>query len=83
MTEYRTDCDGWAAVWRLDHTCIRMIRIGTSTPGRTPLISVHFPAVATDLVTAREQFPSLSRLWDAVRQDYWRHLPEALARRAS
>ncbi|WP_330252646.1 hypothetical protein OG874_42455 [Nocardia sp. NBC_00565] len=35
------------------------------------LISVTTPATAPDLVQMREQFPKLSRLWDAIRHEYW------------
>ena len=36
-----------------------------------PLISISTPAAAPDLVQMREQFPKLSRLWDAIRHEYW------------
>ncbi|MFD4407629.1 hypothetical protein ACFWPH_33170 [Nocardia sp. NPDC058499] len=74
MTEYRTECDGWAAVWRMDHARIHMMHVGAAGPGRPPLMEVDAPAAAPDLVIARELFPSLTRLWDAVRSDYWRHI---------
>ncbi|MBF6202121.1 hypothetical protein [Nocardia cyriacigeorgica] len=74
MTEYRTECDGWAAVWRMDQARIQMMHVGATVPGRPPLMAVDAPAAAPDLVIARELFPGLSRLWDAVRNDYWRHI---------
>lgn len=74
MTEYRTECDGWTAVWRMDHARIRLMRVGASLPGRPPVLVADASTAAPDLVIAREQFPNLSRLWDAVRHDYWHHL---------
>lgn len=74
MTEHRTECDGWAAVWLLDHARIRMMRVGATLGGQPPLLMVDAPAAAPDLVTAREQFPRLTGLWDAVRRDYWHHV---------
>lgn len=74
MTEYRTECDGWMVVWQMDHACIRLMCVAATVPGRLPLLMAEAPAAAPDLVIAREQFPNLTRLWDAVRHDYWRHL---------
>ncbi|NKY53939.1 hypothetical protein [Nocardia vermiculata] len=79
MTEYRTECDGWAAVWRMDHTRIRMMHVSAPLTGQPPLMAVDIPAAAPDLVIVRERFPNLSRLWDAVRHDYWCHLAEPKA----
>lgn len=83
MTEYRTECDGWVAAWRPEHTCIRMMHVSTTTSRRAPLMAVDTPAAAPDLVIAREQFPNLARLWDAVRHDYWRHLVGPTAGRST
>ncbi|WP_280426375.1 hypothetical protein [Nocardia carnea] len=74
MTEYRTECGGWAAVWRVDRARIYLMHVAATMPGRPPVVAIDAPAAAPDLVSAREQFPSLARLWDAVRHDYWRHL---------
>ncbi|WP_028478914.1 hypothetical protein [Nocardia sp. CNY236] len=73
MIEYRTECDGWTAVWRWDNARIRIMRVATTAPG-PPLIAIDTPTAAPDLVTSRERFPKLDRLWDAVRRDYWRHV---------
>ena len=74
MTEHRTEFDGWAAVWLLDHARIRMMRVDATIGGQPPLLVVDVPTTAPDLVTARERFPRLTGLWDAVRRDYWDHL---------
>jgi hypothetical protein len=73
MSEHRTEVDGWIAEWRLDHHHIRMMLVcNTSQP--QPLLSVTIPAAAPDLAYLREQYPHLSRLWDAIRHQYWAHL---------
>ena len=74
MTEDRTECDGWTAIWRIDHARIRMMHVATTTPGPRPLLTADTPTTAPDLVIAREQFPNLAHLWDAVRAEYWRRL---------
>ncbi|WP_157124183.1 hypothetical protein [Nocardia pseudovaccinii] len=62
--------DSWLAVWRLDQHRIRIMLVHNLFESKT-LISVRNPAAAPDLVQMREQFPKLSRLWDAVRHEYW------------
>jgi hypothetical protein len=70
MSEHRTEVDGWQAIWLLDRQCIRMMLVCNIFES-TPLMSSPSPAAAPDLVQMREQFPKLSRLWDAVRHEYW------------
>jgi hypothetical protein len=70
MSEYRTEVDGWQAIWRLDHQYIRMMQVRNISESE-PLMSADTPAAAPDLAQMREQFPKLSRLWDAVRHEYW------------
>lgn len=36
-----------------------------------PLLNVDVTAAAPDLADVREKYPNLSRLWDAVRHEYW------------
>ncbi|RJO76969.1 hypothetical protein D5S18_12245 [Nocardia panacis] len=69
-SEHRTEVDGWQAVWQLDHHCIRMMLVGKVSDA-TPLMSVAVPTAAPDLAQMRERFPKLSRLWEAVRHEYW------------
>jgi hypothetical protein len=38
------------------------------------LFSAAALAAAPDLAEMRERFPKLSRLWDAIRQEYWAEL---------
>lgn len=70
MSEHRTEVDGWQAIWRLDRHRIRMMLVRNASDS-LPLMSVTNPAAAPDLAQMREQFPQLSRLWDAVRHEYW------------
>ncbi len=70
MSEQYTERDGWAARWRLDKHYIRIMVVRrVSDP--EPLVSATGPASAPDLAEMRERFPNLSRLWDAIRQEYW------------
>ncbi|MBF6097791.1 hypothetical protein IU510_06830 [Nocardia cyriacigeorgica] len=71
MSEHRSECGGWWAVWRLDRAGIRIMRVDARTPGIPPLLAVDIPTSAPDLASMRERFPDLSPLWDAVRRDYW------------
>jgi hypothetical protein len=73
MSEHRTEVDGWFAEWRLDHHHIRMMLV-CNTSDSKPLLSVTVPAAAPDLAQLREWYPQLSRLWDAIRHQYWAHL---------
>lgn len=66
--EYRTEVDGATAEWRVDHDCIRITLVRSGT--EKPLVSCT-AASAPDLVQMREQFPELSRLWNAIRHEYW------------
>ncbi|WP_433680075.1 hypothetical protein [Nocardia sp. CA-119907] len=70
MSEHRTEVDGWQAIWRLDRQHIRMMLVRNASESQ-PLMSVSTVAAAPDLAQMREQFPRLSRLWDAVRHEYW------------
>ncbi|MEV5834187.1 hypothetical protein [Nocardia sp. NPDC052112] len=70
MSEHRTEVGGWQAIWRLDRHRIRMMLVRNVSES-LPLMSVTTAAAAPDLAQMREQFPRLSRLWDAVRQEYW------------
>ncbi|WP_433683866.1 hypothetical protein [Nocardia sp. CA-119907] len=72
MGEHRTEVDGWLAVWRIDRHRIRMMLVRNLASAET-LASFH-PARCPDLAQMRERFPKLSRLWDAVRHEYWTEL---------
>lgn len=39
-----------------------------------PLLHTEFVTAAPDLAEARERFPGLSPLWDAIRREYWSEL---------
>ncbi|MBB5916935.1 hypothetical protein BJY24_005847 [Nocardia transvalensis] len=65
-----TEIDGWQAVWRLEQHSIRMMLVHNVSDALT-LMAATTPAVAPDLAHMREQFPRLTRLWDAVRHEYW------------
>ncbi|MFJ1457086.1 hypothetical protein [Nocardia sp. N2S4-5] len=70
MSDRRTEVDGWQAIWRIDRHRIRMLLVRNLSESQ-PLLSVPAPATAPDLVQMREQFPERSRLWDAIRHEYW------------
>ncbi|WP_329408636.1 hypothetical protein OG563_40605 [Nocardia vinacea] len=70
MSEHHTEVDDWQAIWRLEHHGIRIMLVRNVFES-SPLMSVTAPTSAPDLAQMREQFPKLSRLWDAIRHEYW------------
>ncbi|MBY8862250.1 hypothetical protein K7711_37655 [Nocardia sp. CA2R105] len=84
----RTEVDGMQVTWRLiQHHTIAIMAVNHACDGR-PVASFapdHFP----DLARARELFPELTNLWDAVRHEFWTELippqpqPESRSRRRS
>ena len=64
-----TECDGVAANWTLNRHTI-LINGVYDTTENVPVVSLDDGA-CPDLVDARSQWPQLTRLWDAVRHDYW------------
>ncbi|MFI6366385.1 hypothetical protein ACIBG0_26955 [Nocardia sp. NPDC050630] len=70
---HRTEIDGVQATWRLNH--LRQVEIMNVHNTSEPLPIVTFgPSSYPDLARAREQWPKLARLWDAVRHDMWTEL---------
>ncbi|MEV2219407.1 hypothetical protein AB0E01_05960 [Nocardia vinacea] len=68
----RTESEGLQAIWRLDGHRATIIRVhGTS--GEETVVSFD-PGPYPDLAEARERFPRLTELWDAVRHEYWAEL---------
>lgn len=67
MDEYRTEVDGWLAEWRIDHHRIRIMLVCNGSDSKPLVCSTSAP----DLAQMRELFPKLSRLWDAIRHEYW------------
>jgi hypothetical protein len=65
----RSEVDGVQASWRLDHHRIVIVSVDTATGGHPPVALA--PGDRPDLVQARERWPQLTRLWDAVRHDFW------------
>ncbi|MFQ6230945.1 hypothetical protein [Nocardia sp. NPDC002869] len=64
-----TECDGRLAVWRLDREAIQIVEV-RDTSG----VGVPLPAhTCTDLADMRERFPEYTRLWDAIRHEFWTH----------
>ncbi|GAB2704931.1 hypothetical protein [Nocardia thraciensis] len=62
---YRTEVDGMEAQWRFDQEGVGIMNVRNMIDGT-------LRTVGTDLAQARERLPELSRLWDAVRRDFWR-----------
>lgn len=73
MSEYHTEVDDWQAIWRIDQRCIRILLVHNILESTT-LMSAPTSDTAPDLVQMRERFPKLSRLWDAIRHEYWSEL---------
>ncbi|MBO0882496.1 MAG: hypothetical protein J2P17_19620, partial [Mycobacterium sp.] len=67
--KFVTECDGFEASWTLMRHDIRIKGV-FDTSENLPVMSLgHGPF--PDLVEARDRWPRLTRLWDAVRHDYW------------
>jgi hypothetical protein len=73
MDEVRTEADGLGVTWRVlqDHLISIIAVHSASDPA--PIVSFG-PDAYPDLVQARELLPELTRLWDAVRHDFWAKL---------
>lgn len=72
---YRTEIDGMQATWRLDHHRILIVSVNDAT-GSSSLV-VLGSGDNPDLVQARERWPQLTTLWDAIRHDFWAELTTA------
>ncbi|MFI6957073.1 hypothetical protein ACIBJI_26860 [Nocardia sp. NPDC050408] len=71
MRERRAEVDGWVAIWKIDHWSIRIMLVRSLIDSARPLLNVDVEAAAPDLADMREKYPNLSRLWNAVRHEYW------------
>ncbi|NKY28454.1 hypothetical protein [Nocardia gamkensis] len=68
--ERRTEVDGLEVLWQLvDHTA-RIVSVREATGAVLLSCGPDHP----DLAAARERFPKLSVLWDAVRHQLWAEL---------
>ncbi|WP_040701333.1 hypothetical protein [Nocardia vinacea] len=69
----RTEVDGFCVTWRLvQHHLIAIVAVGKAS--NASQIASFCPSNYPDLVRARELFPELTRLWDAVRREFWTNL---------
>ncbi|WP_062984488.1 hypothetical protein [Nocardia anaemiae] len=66
---HTTEINGMQATWQLDHHRIQIFAVH-DTAGRSVLPSSHW----LDRVQARERWPELTTLWDAIRRDFWAEL---------
>ncbi|MEU0507037.1 hypothetical protein [Nocardia sp. NPDC005998] len=71
MRERRTEVDGWVVIWEIDHWHIRIMLVRSVIDSARPLLSADVAMAAPDLADMREKYPNLSRLWDAVRHEFW------------
>lgn len=79
---WRTEVDGLRVTWRLvQHHLIAIIAVDNASDA-SPVAS-FCPSNYPDLALARELLPELTRLWDAVRHEFWTKLipPMSLAAR--
>lgn len=70
---HRTEVDGFRATWRLNYLGQIAIINVHNTFENLPIVTFG-PDSYPDLVLARDQWPKLMRLWDAVRHDMWTEL---------
>ncbi len=73
MDEVRTEADGLGVTWRVLQDQLISIVAVHSASDPAPIVSFG-PDAYPDLVQARELLPELTRLWDAVRHDFWAKL---------
>ncbi len=74
MSEHieHTEVDGLEASWTLDNHEIGIVSV-YDTSENLLVVSIYqhpYP----DLAEARERWPKLAQLWNAVRHDYWSHI---------
>jgi hypothetical protein len=69
----RTEAEGLGVTWRLLQDHLISILAVHSAYDASPIVSFG-PDTYPDLVQARELFPELTRLWDAVRHEFWARL---------
>ncbi|WP_280433986.1 hypothetical protein [Nocardia carnea] len=64
-----TEVDGWSAAWRCERERIRILRVRLSSgaPAELSTAGAYIP----DLAEMRERFPEHTRLWDAIRHEFW------------
>lgn len=70
-----TEVDGWSAAWRCDYKSIRIlqVRLSSGAPLELSIVGAYVP----DLAEMRERFPEYTRLWDAIRHEFWANaIPE-------
>ncbi|MFI6956503.1 hypothetical protein ACIBJI_23900 [Nocardia sp. NPDC050408] len=66
--QHVTECDGLEASWTLDKHNIEIHGIYDTAED---LLVVSIDGPYPDLVEARERWPKLTDLWNAVRHDFW------------
>ncbi|MQY21984.1 hypothetical protein NRB20_50970 [Nocardia sp. RB20] len=69
-SEHRTEAGQWQAIWMFDQSRIRIVLVHNMSES-TDLFRTESPTTAPDLAQMREQYPRLSRLWDAIRHEFW------------
>lgn len=66
---HRTEADGFQATWRLNHLGIGIMFVRNLSDAS--VLASFDAGDYPDLVRARELFPALANLWDAVRREFW------------
>lgn len=66
----RTEVDGLRVTWRLIQNHLISIVAVQNASDASPVLSFT-PTACPDLAQARELHPGLTKLWDAVRHDFW------------
>ncbi|MBF6208649.1 hypothetical protein IU483_31945 [Streptomyces gardneri] len=70
---HRTEVDGLRVTWRfVQHHLIAIVAVDHASDA-SPVVSFS-PGGYPDLAQARELLPELTRLWDAVRHEFWARL---------
>ncbi len=68
-----TEVDGLRVTWRLvQHHVIAIVAVHNASDA-SPVAS-FCPSSYPDLARARELLPGLTKLWDAVRREFWTQL---------
>lgn len=71
MSDMRhTEVDGVCVTWRFVHHHLIAIVAVDKASDASPLVAFG-PGNYPDLAQARELLPELTRLWDAVRREFW------------
>ncbi|MFJ1457775.1 hypothetical protein [Nocardia sp. N2S4-5] len=68
---HHTECNGLRVTWRRDPTRQQILVVGIDAISDRSAVVTLAPGDHLDLVQARQRWPQLAPLWNAIRHDFW------------